>query len=124
MSGDKFMMADDVDVDGEEELTLPLPGTPQQMFAADADEARAMDAVDAARSLKDAKSSEKAKQDPFGDAAKAMAKAAAEAQAVTDAETAARNAKRENKKVKKGKKAKKQKKDDDGDDKDALRRAL
>ena len=124
LSGDKFMMADDVDVDGEEELTLPLPGTPQQMFAADADEARAMDAVDAARSLKDAKSSEKAKQDPFGDAAKAMAKAAAEAQAVTDAETAARNAKRENKKVKKGKKAKKQKKDDDGDDKDALRRAL
>jgi ATP-dependent Zn protease len=85
-----------VDVD-----VLPLPGTPPQILASDAEEAAAMDAADAKRAAEDAGrrtrdegegegDEEKAAPDPFDAARQNLAAAAAEAQAVTDAETAAR----------------------------------
>jgi hypothetical protein len=133
LSGDAFMTRNEPDVAEDAAAELPLPGTPPQMLAADADEAAAMDQADAKRAgslakeaglkakkakkakkekkqAEDAKKNEKS--DPFGEAAAAMKSAAAQAQAVTDAETAAREA------------ARKRAEDDDSEDKQRLRRAL
>jgi hypothetical protein len=136
LSGDAFMTRDAPDAAEDAAAQLPLPGTPPQMFAADATEAAAMDQADAKRAGSQAKEAglkakkakkakkkaedAKAKQkkaardsgDPFGDAAAAMKSAAAKAQAVTDAEAAEREA------------ARKRSQDDDSEDKQRLRRAL
>ena len=136
LSGDAFMTRDAPDAAEDAAAQLPLPGTPPQMFAADAKEAAAMDQADAKRAgsqakeaglkakkakkakkkAEDAKAKEKkAAQDsgdPFGEAAAAMKSAAAKAQAVTDAEAAEREA------------ARKRSQDDDSEDKQRLRRAL
>jgi hypothetical protein len=134
LSGDAFMTRNEPDVAEDAAAELPLPGTPPQMLAADADEAAAMDQADAKRAgslakeaglkAKKAKKAKKEKKraedakakneksDPFGEAAAAMKSAAAQAQAVTDAETAAREA------------ARKSAEDDDSEDKQRLRRAL
>jgi hypothetical protein len=134
LSGDAFMTRNEPDVAEDAAAELPLPGTPPQMLAADADEAAAMDQADAKRAgslakeaglkAKKAKKAKKEKKraedakakneksDPFGEAAAAMKSAAAQAQAVTDAETAAREA------------ARKHAEDDDSEDKQRLRRAL
>ena len=131
LSGDAFMTRNEPDVAEDAAAELPLPGTPPQMFAADAEEAAAMDQADAKRAgslakeagLKAKKAKKEKKQaedakakneksDPFGEAAAAMKSAAAQAQAVTDAETAAREA------------ARKRAEDDDSEDKQRLRRAL
>jgi len=136
LSGDAFMTRDAPDAAEDAAAQLPLPGTPPQMFAADATEAAAMDQADAKRAGSQAKEAglkakkakkakkkaedAKAKQkkaardsgDPFGDAAAAMKSAAAKAQAVTDAEAAEREA------------ARKRSQDDDSEDKQRLTRAL
>jgi len=119
------MVVDAADVVDDDDFELPLPGTPPQMFATNADESAAMDKMDAKRARSQAKEAgiQAAKEkraskkeisqenDPFGDAVKAMVKSSKEAQALTDAETAAR-------------KAFKEPQDDDTDEKARLRRAL
>ena len=135
LSGDAFATSDAPAVAEDGGAEPPLPGTPPQMFAADAQEAALLDQADAKRAgsqakeaglkakkakrekkkAEDAAAKEKAARgssDPFGDAAAAMKLAAAAAQAATDAETAQREAGR------------KQSEDDDSNDKQRLRRAL
>ena len=135
LSGDAFATRDAPDVLEDGAAELPLPGTPPQMLAADAQEMALLDRADAKRAgsrakeaglrakktkrekkkAENAEAKEKAAQgsnDPFDDAAAAMKSAAAEAQAVTDAETAQREM------------ARKRSEDDESDDKQRLRRAL